>query len=116
MPPGFPINTLYLMRGACALEGTAEFMPYVRAIYDGLFGQGRDMSDPAIIGEVLTTAGLDAKAIIASTQDEAVKAKLKANTEEAVARGAFGAPTMFVGDKMFFGQDRMEFVKAALSA
>jgi 2-hydroxychromene-2-carboxylate isomerase len=115
MPPGFPLNTLYLMRGACALEGTDQFMPYVRAVYDAMFDQGRDMSDPAVIGEVLTAAGLDARAIIASTQDDAVKAKLKANTEEAVARGVFGAPTIFVGDQMFFGQDRLELVREALS-
>jgi 2-hydroxychromene-2-carboxylate isomerase len=114
MPPGFPLNTLYLMRGACTLEGTEQFVPYVRAVYQAMFGQGRDMSDPTVIDEVLTAAGLDAQAIIASKQDEAVKAKLKATTEEAVARGAFGAPTMFVGDQMFFGQDRLEFVREAL--
>lgn len=114
LPPGFPINTLYLMRGACALEGTDQFHPYVRTVYDAIFGQGRDMSDPAVIAEVLTDAGLDAKAIIAATQDDAVKAKLKSKTEEAVARGAFGAPTMFVGDEMFFGQDRLDFVRDAL--
>lgn len=114
LPPGFPFNTLYLMRGACALEGTDKFMPYVRAVYDGLFGQGRDMSDPAIIAEVLDAAGLNAAAIIASSQDDAVKAKLKSNTEEAVSRGAFGAPTMFVNGEMFFGQDRLEFVREAL--
>ena len=116
MPPGFPINTLYLMRGACALEGTPEFPLYVRTVYHAMFAEGRDMSDPAVIGEVLSAAGLDAQTIIASTQDEAVKAKLKANTEEAVARGAFGAPTMFVGGEMFFGQDRLEFVREALAA
>lgn len=116
LPPGFPLNTLYLMRGACALDGTEQFPLYVSTVYDAMFGQGRDMSDPAIIGEVLTAAGLDAAAIIASTQDEAVKAKLKANTEEAVARGAFGAPTMFVGNQMFFGQDRLDFVREALSS
>ena len=115
LPPGFPINTLYLMRGACALQGTADFQPYVRAVYHAIFGEGRDMSDPATIGEVLTAAGLDARAIIASTQDDAVKDKLKATTEEAVKRGAFGAPTMFVDGQMFFGQDRLEFVREALA-
>ncbi|MGB0854688.1 MAG: 2-hydroxychromene-2-carboxylate isomerase [Pikeienuella sp.] len=116
LPPGFPINTLHLMRGACALDGSDQFMVYVRAVYDALFGQGLDMSDPAVVAEVLNAAGLDATALMAATQDQAVKDKLIANTEEAVSRGAFGAPTMFVGDEMFFGQDRLEFVADALTS
>lgn len=116
LPPGFPINTLYLMRGASALEGTPDFATYVRAVYAAIFGEGRDMSDPAVIGKVLEAAGLDAQAVIAATQDDAVKARLKTTTDEAVARGAFGAPTMFVGDQMFFGQDRLEFVREALAS
>jgi 2-hydroxychromene-2-carboxylate isomerase len=115
LPPGFPLNTLYLMRGAVALEGTPEFSTYVAAVFGAIFGRGDDMSDPSVIGRVLTDAGLDAKAIIASTQDDAVKERLKANTEEAVKRGAFGAPTYFIGDQMFFGQDRLEFVAEALA-
>ncbi|MGB0507687.1 MAG: 2-hydroxychromene-2-carboxylate isomerase [Pikeienuella sp.] len=115
LPPGFPLNTLYLMRGAVALEGTPEFSTYIAAVFDAMFGRGENMADPVVIGRVLTEAGLDAKAIIASTQDEAVKERLKASTEEAVKRGAFGAPTYFVGDQMFFGQDRLDFVAEALA-
>lgn len=115
LPPGFPLNTLYLMRGAVALEGAPEFATYVKAVFEAMFARGENMADPAVIGQMLTEAGLDAQAIIASTQDDAVKERLKANTEEAVARGAFGAPTYFVGDQMFFGQDRLEFVAEALA-
>jgi 2-hydroxychromene-2-carboxylate isomerase len=65
--------------------------------------------------EVLAAAGLDGEAILEATQDPEVKAGLIANTEEAVARGAFGAPTMFVGDEMFFGQDRIDFIEELLA-
>jgi 2-hydroxychromene-2-carboxylate isomerase len=67
------------------------------------------------VGEALTQAGLDPQAILALTADPAVKDVLKNNTDEAVRRGAFGAPTMFVGDAMFFGQDRLDFVREALA-
>ncbi|MEM8752911.1 MAG: 2-hydroxychromene-2-carboxylate isomerase [Pseudomonadota bacterium] len=110
MPPGFPINTLHLMRGAAALEGDERFDDYLSAIYGAMFERGENMADPAEIGRALTEAGFDAKAIFAMVEDQAVKDRLKANTEEAVARGAFGAPTFFVGDEMHFGQDRIEWV------
>jgi 2-hydroxychromene-2-carboxylate isomerase len=72
------------------------------------------MGDMDTVIEVLSTAGLNAPAILASTQDGEVKAKLISNTQEAVERGLFGAPTMFVDGEMFFGQDRLQFVEAAL--
>jgi 2-hydroxychromene-2-carboxylate isomerase len=71
--------------------------------------------DPATIGEVLAAGGLDASMLLQLTQSPDVKEKLKQDTEAAVARGLFGAPTMFVGDEMFFGQDRLDFVKEALA-
>jgi 2-hydroxychromene-2-carboxylate isomerase len=75
----------------------------------------RNMGDPTVVAEVLGQAGFDAQALLALAADPAVKEALKSNTEEAVRRGAFGAPTMFVGDQMFFGQDRLDFVKDALA-
>ena len=72
------------------------------------------MGDMDTVIEVLSTAGLNAPAILESTQDAEVKAKLISNTQEAVERGLFGAPTMFVDGEMFFGQDRLQFVEAAL--
>jgi 2-hydroxychromene-2-carboxylate isomerase len=77
---------------------------------------GKNMGDPAVIGEVLTRAGLDAAQIIEATQVPEIKDKLKANTQEAVERGAFGAPTYFIDGEMHFGQDRLDFVEQALSA
>ncbi|HEV3432030.1 MAG TPA: 2-hydroxychromene-2-carboxylate isomerase [Paraburkholderia sp.] len=114
--PYFPINTLMLMRGATGLQMQDEalFLRYVDVVYRAMWEQPRNMADPAIIGEVLAAGGLDVSLLLQLTESPVVKAKLKEDTEAAVARGLFGAPTMFVGDEMFFGQDRLDFVKEAL--
>lgn len=118
LPSNFPINTLALMRGATGLQmrQPEDFQRYVRAVYHALFAEGRDLGDPAVVAEVLTEAGFDAAALLAMTGDPEVKQRLVQVTEEAVARGAFGAPTFFVGDTLFFGQDRLEFVAEALAS
>jgi 2-hydroxychromene-2-carboxylate isomerase len=74
------------------------------------------MGDAAEVGSVLRAAGLDAEHIVALTGDQDVKDRLKSNSDDAVARGVFGAPTFFVGEEMFFGQDRLDFVAEALDA
>lgn len=74
------------------------------------------MNDPAVVGAVLQAGGFDAPAFMALVAQPAVKDRLKAVTEEAVARGVFGAPTMFVGEQMFWGQDRLQWVREALAA
>ena len=116
--PHFPINTLALMRGAVGLQlrDPGRFDVYVTAVFRAMWVEGRNMGDPAVVAEVLAQAGLDPQSILALTGDPAVKDALKAATEEAVRRGAFGAPTMFVGEQMFFGQDRLDFVREALAA
>jgi 2-hydroxychromene-2-carboxylate isomerase len=115
--PHFPINTLALMRGAAGLQmrQPQRFDDFVSAIFTSMWVEGRNMGDPAVVGDVLVRAGFDAQSVLELTTDPAIKDALKANTEEAVRRGAFGAPTMFVGDQMFFGQDRLDFVKEALA-
>jgi 2-hydroxychromene-2-carboxylate isomerase len=111
----FPMVTLPIMRGAVFAEKRGELLNYSTAIYDAMWQQGRNLQDPAEIAAVLKEGGFDAKAYFAGTEDPEVKAKLKAVTEEAASRGVFGAPTMFVGDEMHFGQDRLDFVEAALA-
>ncbi len=115
--PYFPINTLTLMRGAVGvqLRMPARFDDYLRAVFKAMWVTGLDLNDPLVAGRVLHDAGFDSAEVMALTADAEVKAVLRATTEEAVARGVFGAPTMFVGDTMFFGQDRLDFVRAALS-
>ena len=115
--PGFPINTLPLMRGAIGLQlRTPErFAPYVDAMFDAMFGKPQDMRDEKVIGAVLGAAGFAPAEIMALAGDPEVKQALIRNTEEAVARGVFGAPTFFVGSEMFWGQDRMDAVAEALA-
>lgn len=111
----FPINTISLMRGAAGYDGTTDFCTYCDTVYDAIWRDDRNMGDPAVVAEVLAAAGLDPERFTALINDPAVKDKLKANTEEAAARGAFGAPTFFVDGEMFFGQDRLDFVEEALT-
>ena len=114
--PNFPVNTLNLMRGAIAAEAQGVFRSYADAVYGAMWVQARNLGDPAVVAEVLRAAGLDAERLIAATGEAEIKARLIANTEEAVARGAFGAPTFFIGDEMYFGQDRLDFVEDRLRA
>ena len=114
--PHFPINTLTLMRGALGLQmrEPARMVPYVDAVYRAIWVEGRNMNDPATVAGVLQAAGFDAQQLLALASDPAVKDALKAVTQEAVSRGVFGAPTFFVCQDMFWGQDRLDFVKEAL--
>jgi 2-hydroxychromene-2-carboxylate isomerase len=85
-------------------------------MFRAMWVDARNMGDPATVAQVLTGAGFDPPALLALTAEQEVKDALKASTEEAVRRGAFGAPTMFVGEHMYFGQDRLDFVREALQA
>jgi 2-hydroxychromene-2-carboxylate isomerase len=116
--PHFPINTLTLMRGAVGLQmrQPERFMTYVDAMFNAMWVEPVNLGDAAVLAATLRTAGFDADAFQALVTDAEVKARLIANTESAVARGAFGAPTFFVGDEMFFGQDRLDFVREAAAA
>lgn len=115
--PNFPANTLTLMRGATGLQMREpdRFLAYVDLVYRTMWGAGIDLGNPEILAATLQGAGFDPAAFTAMVGDPAVKAQLIATTEEAVKRGAFGAPTMFVDGKMYFGQDRLEFVREALN-
>ena len=116
--PHFPINTLTLMRGAAGyqMREPARFGAYLAGVHHAMWVEPKDLGDPAVLAATLAEAGFDADAFQAMVADPAVKARLVATTEEAVGRGVFGAPTCFVGDAMFFGQDRLDFVRAAVLA
>jgi 2-hydroxychromene-2-carboxylate isomerase len=114
--PHFPINTLLLMRGAIALQmrGDARFTEYCDTVFRTIWVDSLNMNDPATVAEALGRAGFDARALVALAGEQTTKDALKTATQTAVERGVFGAPTFFVGDEMFWGQDRMDFVKEAL--
>ncbi len=114
--PHFPINTLMLMRGAVGLQmrEPERFVPYCNAVFKAIWVDAKNLNDPATTGAALHAAGFDPQALLALTQDVEVKDRLKTVTQEAIDRGVFGAPTFFVGNQMFWGQDRIDFVKEAL--
>lgn len=111
----FPINSMQLMRGAVAAQRLGCFMPYVEAIMAAMWEDGVNTGDEGEVRRVLDGAGLDADAILAACADAEVKAELAANTEAVAARGAFGVPTFFVGEEMFWGKERLGQVEAALA-
>jgi 2-hydroxychromene-2-carboxylate isomerase len=115
--PHFPINTLLLMRGATGMQmhQPGRFDAYVDAVFHAMWVEPRNLNDPGAVGAVLQGAGFDPAALLALANSPEVKDRLKANTQAAVARGVFGAPTMFVGDQMFWGQDRLDFVREAMT-
>jgi 2-hydroxychromene-2-carboxylate isomerase len=115
MNPNFPVNTLGIMRGAEAARDLDVFAPYVDAVFAAMWEQGAKMDDPAVIGAVLTAAGLPAQQLMALTQDQAVKDRLMAATTAAVKRGVFGSPSFFVGEDLYFGKDRLRDVGEALA-
>ena len=113
--PHFPVNTLLVMRGAIVAEDEGNLDDYIDAVNRAMWEEGLKMDDAEVAAAFLSANGFDGPALLARTQEPEIKAKLAANTEAAVARGAFGIPTLFVGSEMFFGKDRLDQVEAALS-
>jgi len=111
--PHFPVNTLLAMRGAIAAERLGCGPAYREAMFKALWEDGLKLDDPAVWAETVAAAGLDAAALGALVEEAEVKAELVANTDAAVARGAFGVPTFFLGDEMWFGKDRLRDVVEA---
>jgi 2-hydroxychromene-2-carboxylate isomerase len=112
--PFFPVNTMQLMRGVTAYLGTSKFESYLSAIFNALWAEKLNMESPEVVAEVLSKVGIEATDFKVRISEPEVKARLKSSTEEAVARGVFGAPSFFVNGEMFFGQDRLSFVEDAL--
>ena len=116
MNPQFPVNTLTAMRMIVAGEERGNQMPLMRRYFRAMWAEGQDLADPEVLVRLADEAGVPGRPLLERTQAGHVKDRLRAITEEAVSRGAFGAPTIFVGDQMFFGNDRLDFLEAALAA
>ena len=110
----FPVNTISIVRGLLAAQELNCEKQYIDVVFSGIWEQSLKMDDPEVIVKVCNEGGLDAAAILELIQTDAIKEKLKVNTQAAADRGAFGIPTFFVGDEMFFGKDRLEQVEEAL--
>jgi len=113
-PARFPVLTVLPLRVAFASERIGKLVPYSHAMFRAYWAEGRDISDAAVVAEVATKAGLDGTALVAEAPS--FKEALKVQTQEAVDRGSFGAPTFFVGQEMFIGNDRLDFAIEALAA
>jgi len=113
--PFFPVNTLNLMRMAVAAQNEGILPRYMDAVFHHMWIEPKKMDDPEVVKAALSQSGID-PALLERAQAAEVKAKLIANTEDAVARGAFGIPTFFVGPEIFFGKDRLRDVEEAINA
>jgi 2-hydroxychromene-2-carboxylate isomerase len=112
--PFFPVNTLMLMRGAVAAQFEGMFEPYFRAAYHHMWEEPKKMDDPQIFRDAFKSSGIDIDRLIARAQQDDVKKRLIDSTNDAVARGAFGSPTFFVGTEMFFGKDQLRDVEESI--
>ena len=114
MPKSLFISTIVPLRAtvAAAREGNGERA--MEALFRAYWGDGEDISDAPIVERTLTAAGLDGKRLVARAAEQDVKDELRKNTDLALARGVFGVPTIFVGERSFWGNDRLEFVESAL--
>ncbi len=109
--PHFPVNTLLLMRMAVAAQASGNLPRYADVAFHHMWEAPKKMDEPEIVRSALAESGLDAGALLEQAQSPEVKQQLMATTEHAVARGAFGSPTFFVDDEIYFGKDRLRDVE-----
>jgi 2-hydroxychromene-2-carboxylate isomerase len=116
MPPSvFPVNSVKAMRACLVVAPAGAMVPFARAVFESYWSRDEDISQDEVLAAVCAQVGLDAGEILAMAATPEIKAALKANTDELIARGGYGSPTMFVnGADMYFGNDRLELVRAAL--
>ncbi len=115
-PTVFPVNSVKAMRGAFVALDEDKLVPYAAAAFAAYWGDDRDLSKEDVLADIAKRAGIERQHFFAGIETESCKTRLRANTDELIARGGFGSPTIFVGNDMFFGNDRMPLVKAALEA
>lgn len=118
-PTIFPINSVKAMRACCWLlqqeGGTRHMEAFAEAVFQAYWTHDRDISQDTVLADIASAQGIDAAALLAAMATPEVKALLKRNTDEVVARGGFGSPTFFVGgDDMYFGNDRLPLLRAAV--
>ena len=109
--PFFPINTLSLMRGAVSYQNNGDFERYVNVIFHNMWVEPKNLNDEDVLKKMLIENNFEYNDFLKRTSDQKTKDQLISNTEKVVQKGAFGAPTIFIGEEMFFGQDRMDFIE-----
>jgi 2-hydroxychromene-2-carboxylate isomerase len=115
-PTVFPVNSVKCMRGAFVALDEGKLVPYAMAAFESYWSDDRDISKEDALADIAAKAGLERQRFFSSIESETCKSRLRTNTDELIKRGGFGSPTMFVGDSMFFGNDRLPLVRAAVEA
>ncbi|MBK7950620.1 MAG: 2-hydroxychromene-2-carboxylate isomerase [Deltaproteobacteria bacterium] len=114
-PKVFPVNSVAAMRGVIAAFDEGRGVEFSRAAFEAYWGEDRDISQREVLVDVAARAGLDPQSLLARIETPEIKARLRANTDELIARGGYGSPTIFVnGDDLYFGNDRLVLVREAL--
>jgi len=116
MPPSvFPVNSVKAMRGCLWLHGQGKLVPFATAVFEAYWGRDEDIAQDAVLAAICRQCGIDEPAFLAGIAQDSIKAQLKANTDELIARGGFGSPTIYIGgEDMYFGNDRLPLVREAL--
>ena len=113
-PSIFPINSVRAMRGCIVAAGEGVLVEHARRVFEAYWRDDRDITQDSVLAEIAAACGLDPARYFAAIASDEIKGRLRQNTDALIARGGFGSPTMFVGDDMYFGNDRLPLVKAAL--
>jgi 2-hydroxychromene-2-carboxylate isomerase len=113
-PRVFPVNSVKAMRGCLWLEPQGKLLPFATAVFEAYWAREEDISQDAVLAQICEQVGVDTAAFMVGIAQPAIKAQLKANTEEVIARGGFGSPTIYLGNDMYFGNDRLSLVKSAI--
>jgi 2-hydroxychromene-2-carboxylate isomerase len=115
-PTVFPVNSVKAMRACVLLAPEGKLVPFARAVFEAYWRDDRDISRPDVLADACRAAGADPDRVLQGIEDTVIKDRLRANTQELIDRGGFGSPTIFVGhDDMYFGNDRLALVRAALA-
>lgn len=115
-PKVFPVNSVKCMRGAFVALDEGKLIPYATAAFEAYWGDDLDIAQETVLADIAVRAGLERQSFFSGIETDSCKTRLRTNTDELISRGGFGSPTIFVGDHMFFGNDRMPLIKAALDA
>ena len=117
-PRVFPVNSVKVMRGCLWIaqnpQARGRYLDFVEAVFAAYFGREEDISQDAVLAAICQQVGIDESAFFAGIARPDIKEQLKANTDEAIRRGAFGSPTLFVGEDMYFGNDRLPLLRSAV--
>ena len=110
-----PVKSVLAMRLCCALEQDQPALhQFSKAAFDAYFARGENIDEPDVIRAIADACGLDGASLVSGTEEQPIKDHLRSNTEEAIERGAYGSPTMFIDDVLYFGNDQLPLVRAAL--